>query len=510
MPWEQGESISFVKVSWIVNSDNNTNMKQTSMYFVKDFYNGLRDKCEELDLSLCERDDVRIDIHDSHQMDFFLRFEKHHAGAIVAYFVFRTSSWSYEGERTDLHDIESLLFSLVCLKRGMSASIWDVENVFSGIDEELYARYATVVQPSLSVLTDDLVGVKNAHSLLLVYKDFQEILMALVKRSSSKKGYSWRVFCVESLSQKIADIFGTSRERISGCSRSRPDWLYFKIHDENISTIWSKQAVSIVSSILKVAKDQRLCMEDNGISFIKTRGTKNSFYDEDIRRVSKLSGELSGQPQSIFVAESHVFAISGNWIVASRGSYGLDRYLHERKKFSASLFPKIDFLFDGSRLEWHKDAEPGRFEELCRELLAREPNVVRTRQVSPTNQPDRGRDLIIDYVSYKSADTVVMEGEQPLNISRCLVQCKLTLKTLGIPSGIGPVESMFLGDYEGYFLITNSILSSDHTALLEKLRADGRYFVEWWTKFEVEEKLRSHVDILFRYRDVVEYSTFNK
>lgn len=484
-------------------------MKQAPMSFVKDFYNGLREKCVELDLNLCERDKVRIDIHDTHQIDFFLRFEKHYSGAIVAYFVFRTSSWSYEGDRTDLHDIESLLFSLVCLKRGMSASLWDVDNDFSGVEEELYARYATVVQPSLSVLTDDLVGVESAHSLLLLYKEFQEVITGLVKQSSPKKSYSWRIFCVDILSQKIADTFGVSPEKVSGCSRSRPDWLYFQIHGEGISALWSKQVVSIVSPMLEATKDRRLCMEDNGISFFKTNGTKNSFFDKDIYRVSKILEELSDQPKNIFVAESHVFAIAENWIVARRGSFGLDRYLYERKIFSASLFPKIDFLFDGSRLVWHKDAEPGRFEGLCRELLAREPNVVRARQVSPTNQPDRGRDIIIDYVSYKSADTVVMEGEQPLNIARCLVQCKLTSKTLGIPSGIGPVESMFLGDYEGYFLITNSILSSDHTALLEKIRADGRYLVEWWTKFEVEEKLRTHVDILFRYRDVVDYSTFN-
>ncbi|HAS8124521.1 TPA: hypothetical protein I7665_20760, partial [Vibrio vulnificus] len=126
---------------------------------------------------------------------------------------------------------------------------------------------------------------------------------------------------------------------------------------------------------------------------------------------------------------------------------------------------------------------------------------------SPTNQPDRGRDIVAELVKYKPKDELVYEGEQVLQISKYLVQCKLTSKTLGIPKGMGPFEALYLGDYSGYLLITNSTLSSDHTALLEKLRSDPKFEADWWTKVEIEERLKSNMDLMYKYSDLVKIVT---
>ena len=78
---------------------------------------------------------------------------------------------------------------------------------------------------------------------------------------------------------------------------------------------------------------------------------------------------------------------------------------------------------------------------------------------------------------------------------------------MGIPKGMGPFEALYLGDYSGYLLITNSTLSSDHTALLEKLRSDPKFEADWWTKVEIEERLKSNMDLMYKYSDLVKIVT---
>ena len=111
---------------------------------------------------------------------------------------------------------------------------------------------------------------------------------------------------------------------------------------------------------------------------------------------------------------------------------------------------------------------------------------------------------------FKPNGSLIQNTDQPLDVDRYLVQCKLTSKSLGIPSGIGPMESMYLGDYNGYFLVTNSILTSDHTALLEKIRNDPRFQADWWMKDQIEERLKSNFDLLVKYSDIVVYQSPNK
>src|SRR5206468_213393 len=148
-----------------------------------------------------------------------------------------------------------------------------------------------------------------------------------------------------------------------------------------------------------------------------------------------------------------------NWILARRGSFGLDRFQEARADFSRKTRKKVEFLFDNPPLYWHKKAKADRFESLCRELLAREPSVIRTRIVSPTNQPDRGRDLIAEILVVRSTDELLYEQERPVEVKKFVVQCKFSQSTIGIPGPPGPYEVLCMGDYDGYFLITNARLS---------------------------------------------------
>ena len=303
-------------------------------------YNCLATGCSEHDLALYKRDENRFDVCDKFQRDFYLIFEQHQSGIVASYFVFRTDSFSYNGERTDLHDVESLLFSLSSLLNGFSVSLWDVGNGFSDIEEELYGRFATVVQPNLSVLTDDEQGVEKAISLLLIYKKFQCLLLDYLNQSHPQKRYNWDVFCLHSLRKRIANVIGIESDHVVGCERSKPDWFYFQIYSLNISIFSSKIAKKILSSSLDSYFNGLESIEDNGTTYYKAGSNNNSFSLEDIEQIKSISKELSSDEVKLVVTENNIFAITDHWFITKSGSFGIDRFLEEREIFTKSVDSK--------------------------------------------------------------------------------------------------------------------------------------------------------------------------
>lgn len=254
---------------------------------------------------------------------------------------------------------------------------------------------------------------------------------------------------------------------------------------------------------------ERSELTDNLNTYLKARDTRHCFGSQDIKLVCALTKFLSEDSAQFLASESHFFLLSGDWLVSQRGDFGQERFNEERRNFSLAVRRKINFLYENSPLHWNQDGSPSRFEDLCRELLGREPTVQRVRKVSPTMQPDQGRDLIAEIVSYVPVDIPVAEDAQPIHITKYVVQCKYANGTLGIPNGAGPYEVLYLGDYLGYFLITNSTISSSLTSLLEKIRSDKKYTADWWTRDEVEGRLKTHPDLLEKYSDLVSYTPFN-
>lgn len=449
----------------------------------------------------------RIDVGDHKQRDFYLVFELDSSGLVVVYFVFKTDSLTYDGERTDLHDCQSILFSLCCSTNAFSVSLWDIDNSFSNIEGELYGRFAMISQPNLSVITQDEVGKRNIELIFYIYKDYQSFILPYRCQSSNIKGYEWDTECIYRYRQSIALVLKVDIQDVVGNKRTQPDWDYFQIYSKKISIIRSSIAEQmlgpyIASTFLKIEK-----LDDDNCKYYKLGMLKNSFSASDVKSLKSLALEITGSLPTILTSESHLFAISNDWIFSKQGDYGFERFKKERDKFSKLVSKKIDFLYERPVLVWNEEGSPSRFEDLCRELLSREPLVSRVRKVAPTNQPDRSRDLVAEIIDYTPTNELVNELDQPVKIDKFLVQCKMSKKTLGIPKSMGPFEALYLGNYDGYFLITNTVLSSDHTGLLEKIRSDERYTADWWTKDELEARLQANFDLIHEYSDLVAYKT---
>jgi hypothetical protein len=55
----------------------------------------------------------------------------------------------------------------------------------------------------------------------------------------------------------------------------------------------------------------------------------------------------------------------------------------------------------------------------------------------------------------------------------------------------------------GYFLVVSSQLTVPLTRFLEGLRNRPEIWADWWTRSEIEDRLRDRPEILARYADVV-------
>ena len=66
----------------------------------------------------------------------------------LLYLLLRTTSWEWDGERTDIHDVFSLLWAASLRVREIaSVQVVTVLNEFSGIPSEICARYLVLEQP---------------------------------------------------------------------------------------------------------------------------------------------------------------------------------------------------------------------------------------------------------------------------------------------------------------------------------------------------------------------------
>lgn len=141
------------------------------------------------------------------------------------------------------------------------------------------------------------------------------------------------------------------------------------------------------------------------------------------------------------------------------------------------------------------------FEALVCELLDREPGVVRCRRAGPTREPDDKRDLIAEWV-VPPTDPKAAEAP-PSRPVRVVVQCKAYRKSVGKADVTDLRDTVEHHDAAGYFLAVSSELSGRLIAQLERLRNQRKWFVDWWTRQEIEQRLRRHPDITSRYSQVV-------
>ena len=83
------------------------------------------------------------------------------------------------------------------------------------------------------------------------------------------------------------------------------------------------------------------------------------------------------------------------------------------------------------------------------------------------------------------------------------MQCKAYSKSVGKADVSDIRDTIEFHKAKGYFLAVSSYVTNPLISHLESLKENHNYFVNWWTRDEIEKRLKLNEDILVKYRDIV-------
>lgn len=423
----------------------------------------------------------------------------------------RTTSWEWPGERSDLHDaFSSIAAAFLAVNEIASCALLDVPHpAIPSAGAEIYARYISLEQPGggyfkatesgspeLTALIEGLYGLEGfLHVAFPMHPEGD-----YVSGPSRKGDEPWRKQVTQALG-KSAD----PQEDTYGI-RSEPEWRYYRCANEDISIFQGPEISAAFRALINASRKKSF----PGVTGnLEIRGELHNFAPFDtVSRMTEIIGMLCGMksdsPPEIVSLENCVILGVRDFVVVAGAASGHRAFDAERDQVLLRHRAEVEELFKGSTFSWEPSVDGGRFQSLVHDLLQCEPGVVEVRSVGNANEPDGGRDLIVDWHTPLQANGVTQENAHRLtNKRRIIVQCKALSRSVG-KSKIPDVRDM-LDHYEaqGYLLAASGDVGATAIDYLLGLRSRGDFFTDWWGRREIEDRLRRNPDIANRYPDMV-------
>ncbi|MGW6236838.1 restriction endonuclease [Streptomyces sp. NPDC055094] len=423
----------------------------------------------------------------------------------------RTTSWEWPGERSDLHDgFSSIAAAFLAANEIASCALLDVPHpVISNAGAEIYARYISLEQPrggyfkatesgslELMAFIEGLYGLES-----FLHAAFPMHPAGDYESESSRNGE-------EAWGNQVRRALGEAadpQEDIYGI-RSEPEWSYYRCAKEDISVFQGPEISAAFSALANATRKRSL----PGVSgSLEIRGELHNFApDEKVSRLTEIVGMLSGvkadSPPEVMSLENCVILGSHGFVVMAGAASGHRAFDSEKEQVLLRHQSEVEYLFRGSAFSWAPSVDGGRFQSLVHDLLQREPGVAEVRAIGNANEPDGGRDLIVDWYTPLQANGVTQENARRLTTKRrIIVQCKALSKSVG-KSKIPDVRDMLEHyDAQGYLLAASGDVGTTAIDYLLGLRTRGDFFTDWWGRHEIEDRLRRNPDVANRYPDMV-------
>ena len=457
---------------------------------LKNIYNSF---LEYEDINKCDLEEVDVN-------EYFLSIK------------FRFRDWHiFYGDRTDFNDIASVIVAIFFrfFFKKSSFEIIDIENDFTGIKEELYAREIIPYQPyspflnlkkeqdieylmsiiaSLTVVIDDLCNIFNCVHNLEDNFDFD-----------NKKLLEW------------VDVINSSigKESLLYNSRTNPKWFYYREIDYGISVIKSKYITSFISEIYEKNKIESLD-GINGKLFIDN-DIKNIIYIENYNRAKNILQkleEISSIKDILIPLENISILVGEEHIIFFRNDGYLENFIEEKELIRQRHFTESQILFKDKSvsIEINTKEDSNLFEDLVVELLKRENHIFWARKVAPTNQPDNGRDIICKFNS-KYKNSVFSKSEIKLDYKKMIVQCKTNLKgskkqSIG-KSNVDVADTIYDYNPDGYMIVTNTQITTRLTEYLEKIEERDKIYIDWWNREDIEERVLRYPELIHKFSQIL-------
>ena len=423
--------------------------------------------------------------------------------------VVSTSSWHYPGERTDLHDIWSLCWAAFLRAAGI-ASPWLVDEEGWCGPSELSGRYL-VIEPNGWPLQDQAAYEKArdalnawtafAYHLLDGVFDWQQAgrhHIGIVPYDESKPEASWVELVLKSL--RHPKEYTTSK-------RIGPTWIYFSALPRGITIVrLPKVRIRALESAL-VSYRPHMTPGENALA-VFANGIANGVPFKTIKLAKRLmnrTGDACEAPL-ILPIDSHCIFLGDKTLIAIRENCGRQVYDLERELFLKRRASEDHVFFADSHIDWLTPLGAGDFEDLCVDLLRREPGVSRAKAVGGVNDRDGGRDILIDW----TVPTLHgYPGKRQSRRIRILAQVKSRKRTVGKGDVQDIRDTLERHGAQGFLLIAHPRISAPLVDFLDHLSNRTDFVVSWWEKRDLESRLRRHPDLARRHSKLVSIAVNN-
>lgn len=413
-----------------------------------------------------------------------------------------TTSWQFEGDRTDLHDVWSLCWAAFLRAAGLASTFLIDEDGWCG-PEELSARHL-LIRPTAFNFADSS-GYEAELASLKAWTALGFHLMDDVfdwRQSGSSYGPSgsYRV-----TSPRWAESVLRSLRRpkyYAVCQRARPYWIYFSVLPRGVSIVRLANSRMHALKAILAPFEPRVAPGENALAIVAS-GIANAVPLKTIRKghhLLKLAGDPSTHPL-VLPIDSHCLFLGEKTIVAIREDCSRAVYEAERELFLRRRQSENQVFFTECDAHWRSPLDAGSFESLCLDLVRREPGVVRAKPVGGLNDRDGGRDILIDWRIPESHDS---PGNTHSRTVRIIAQIKSRGRSVGKQDVQDIRDTVERHGAAGYFLIAHPRMTASLVDHLDHLRSQKKFVVDWWEARDLEGRLRRHPDIAQRYPQIVE------
>lgn len=426
----------------------------------------------------------------------------------------RTDGWGpYPNERTDLHDGLSTLFAVFLrIRNGISCALWDEVHPITGIETELYSRYLTLGQPDGFSLPADESGagvIKDALSSLPAFARWfmthTDWFPALDARAESEATGPMRA---DDWARRILGVLpkGSPRLESQWMHRVNPPWCHFRSVRPSVTVLRVPGLAECTRRAL-TARKRWDTIKGPSQTFFVSEYSSNAVGHREVRnlhRVMRACEPTTTRSEVLLIPlENRLVGVGRHHFVTLLCDCGRKRFELERARVRETYAETVTALYPATQFRWSESVDDERFELLVLDLVRREPSVRWVRKVGSSKDRDLGRDLLATWITPPLPGEALSLDEMPSRERRVIVQCKAYRRPVD-KSRVRDIRDVLEHhNADGYLLAVSSTVTAGLFDHLDQLRTRGRFWVDWWTRPEIEEKLQAHPDIVARYSDVV-------
>ena len=412
----------------------------------------------------------------------------------------KTTKFMFEGDRSDCTDVISTIMTIaISMIDEIEISLLDMGHS-ADIEGEIYGRILAFI--------DSNVIHGNFEE-----KSFKEQLERIISITVTANMILCKLVNLEPYCNEIVTLsyedFGLGIESILGkdvnnlsfnyIKRKNEDWEWWYNEDLGISSVNFKNEVGEKLLDLMLG-EEILSFQGVNRDIISYRDRSYTIDKEKLEYAKSILKHYKEEKFKVIPITNKFFVISSHNIISIFDKCGFDSVVEEKELIRERRKLENKILFGEYIFEWNTKIDGGRFEDLIREILSKEKYISRVRKAGPTNQPDNGLDLIIEYIDFDNKK--YNDNESPFEIKKIIGQCKAYKGTVGKSDVRDIRDTLDYYDADGYWLFVSSQISIHLSEYLQKLRDKNDFLIDWWNRAEIEESLKNYPEIIDKYKDI--------